>query len=120
MRLRGKPRALALTGRLADGWVPSLFWAKPNRVPELMSRIDSGAAAAGCDPSEIRRIFNVGGRIADGATRDLLEGPPEHWIETLTGFARELGFDTFVFWPAEQPLDQLERFAEEVIPAFRL
>ena len=115
----GKPRALALTGRLADGWVPSLFWAKPELVPEMMSRIDEGAAAAGRAPAEIRRIFNVGGKIVDGATGDLLNGPPEHWIETLRRFALELGFDTFVFWPEDEPLAQLERFADEVVPAVR-
>jgi alkanesulfonate monooxygenase SsuD/methylene tetrahydromethanopterin reductase-like flavin-dependent oxidoreductase (luciferase family) len=115
----GKPRALALTGRLADGWVPSLFWAKPKLVPEMMRRIDEGAAAAGRAPSEVRRIFNVDGRIVDGTTRDLLVGPPEHWIETLTGFALELGFDTFVFWPDDEPLVQLQRFAEEVVPSVR-
>jgi alkanesulfonate monooxygenase SsuD/methylene tetrahydromethanopterin reductase-like flavin-dependent oxidoreductase (luciferase family) len=115
----GKPRALALTGRLADGWVPSLFWAKPERVPEMMRRIDEGAAAAGRAPSEVRRIFNVGGKIADGATSGLLNGPPEHWIETLRNFALELGFDTFVFWPEEEPLVQLQRFAEEVVPGVR-
>jgi alkanesulfonate monooxygenase SsuD/methylene tetrahydromethanopterin reductase-like flavin-dependent oxidoreductase (luciferase family) len=115
----GKPRALALTGRLADGWVPSLFWATPELVPEMMRRIDDGAAAAGRVPSEIRRVYNIGGRIGDGPARDLLHGPPEHWIETLTGFARDLGFDTFIFWPDEEPLDQLRRFAEEVVPAVR-
>jgi alkanesulfonate monooxygenase SsuD/methylene tetrahydromethanopterin reductase-like flavin-dependent oxidoreductase (luciferase family) len=115
----GKPRALALTGGLADGWVPSLFWAKPDLVPEMMARIDDGAAAVGRAPAEIRRIFNVGGKIVDGTARDLLEGPPKHWIETLTGFAVELGFDTFVFWPDEEPLDQLERYAAEVIPGVR-
>jgi alkanesulfonate monooxygenase SsuD/methylene tetrahydromethanopterin reductase-like flavin-dependent oxidoreductase (luciferase family) len=115
----GKPRALALTGRLADGWVPSLFWAKPELVPEMMSRIDEGAAAVGRAPAEIRRIFNVGGKIVDGATRELLKGPPEHWIETLLSFALELGFDTFVFWPDDEPLDQLQRFAHEVVPALR-
>jgi alkanesulfonate monooxygenase SsuD/methylene tetrahydromethanopterin reductase-like flavin-dependent oxidoreductase (luciferase family) len=115
----GKPRALALTGRLADGWVPSLFWAKPELVPEMMRRIDEGATAAGRDPSEIWRIFNVGGKIADGATSGLLSGPPEHWIETLRSLALELGFDTFVFWPEEEPLVQLQRFAEEVVPAVR-
>ncbi|MGH3115428.1 MAG: LLM class flavin-dependent oxidoreductase, partial [Gaiellaceae bacterium] len=52
----GRPRALALTGRLADGWVPSLFWATPELVPAMMRRIDEGAAAAGRDPSEIRRV----------------------------------------------------------------
>jgi alkanesulfonate monooxygenase SsuD/methylene tetrahydromethanopterin reductase-like flavin-dependent oxidoreductase (luciferase family) len=115
----GKPRALALTGRLADGWVPSLSWATPDLVPAMMRRIDEGAAAAGRDPSEIRRVYNVGGTIADGPTNALLDGSPEHWVETLTRFAEELGFDTFVFWPDEEPLLQLERFAEEVVPALR-
>lgn len=115
----GKPRALALTGRLADGWVPSLFWATPDLVPEMHERIDDGAAEAGRDPSEIRRVYNIGGTIADGPTRGLLEGPPEHWDETLTGFASELGFDTFVFWPGDDPLTQAERFAQEVVPGLR-
>jgi alkanesulfonate monooxygenase SsuD/methylene tetrahydromethanopterin reductase-like flavin-dependent oxidoreductase (luciferase family) len=115
----GKPRSLDLTGRLADGWVPSLSWATPELVPELQQRIDEGAVAAGRDPGEIRRVYNVGGTIADGPIRALLQGSPDHWIETLTDFATELGFDTFVFWPADEPLAQLERFAEEVVPGLR-
>ncbi|MDQ3889233.1 MAG: LLM class flavin-dependent oxidoreductase [Actinomycetota bacterium] len=115
----GKPRALALTGRLADGWVPSLFWATPELVPEMQRRIDAGAEAVGRDPSEIRRVYNVGGSITDGPTDGLLKGPPEHWIETLKEFAHELGFDTFVVWPDEDPLAQLERLAGEVVPALR-
>ena len=50
---------------------------------------------------------------------ELLVGPPEHWIDTLTGFAEDLGFDTFVFWPSDEPAEQLERFATEVVPALR-
>jgi alkanesulfonate monooxygenase SsuD/methylene tetrahydromethanopterin reductase-like flavin-dependent oxidoreductase (luciferase family) len=115
----GKPRALALTGRLADGWVPSLSWATPERVPEMQERIDDGAAAVGRAPAEIRRVLNVNGTIADGPAQGLLNGPPEHWAETLAGFAEELGFDTFVLWPDEEPLGQLERFAHEVVPALR-
>lgn len=115
----GKPRALELTGRLADGWVPSLSWATPERVPEMQRRIDDGAAAAGRDPAKVRRLLNVGGTIADGPVKGLLSGPPEHWVETLTRFAEELGFDTFVLWPDEEPLAQLERFAAEVMPALR-
>jgi alkanesulfonate monooxygenase SsuD/methylene tetrahydromethanopterin reductase-like flavin-dependent oxidoreductase (luciferase family) len=115
----GKPRSLELTGRLADGWVPSLSWATPEIVPGLQRRIDEGAALAGREPGEIRRVYNLGGSIADGPTRGLLQGPPEHWIETLAGFAADLGFDTFVFWPADEPLEQLERFAEEVVPGLR-
>jgi alkanesulfonate monooxygenase SsuD/methylene tetrahydromethanopterin reductase-like flavin-dependent oxidoreductase (luciferase family) len=115
----GRPRGLALTGRLADGWIPSLSWATPDLVPALQRRIDDAAAEAGRDPAEIRRVYNVGGTIAAGPTRGLLDGPPAHWIETLTGFTRELGFDTFVFWPAEDPVGQVERFALAVVPALR-
>jgi alkanesulfonate monooxygenase SsuD/methylene tetrahydromethanopterin reductase-like flavin-dependent oxidoreductase (luciferase family) len=115
----GKPRALALTGRLADGWVPSLSWATPGIVRDLHRRVDEGATEAGRDPAEIRRLYNVSGRIVDGPTTGLLDGPVEHWIETLAGFARELGFDTFIFWPTDDQLAQLERFVEEVVPGVR-
>jgi alkanesulfonate monooxygenase SsuD/methylene tetrahydromethanopterin reductase-like flavin-dependent oxidoreductase (luciferase family) len=115
----GKPRALALTGRAADGWVPSLSWATPELVPELARRLDEGAEAAGRAPKEIRRVYNISGTIADGPTQALLHGPPDHWIETLRSFAEELGFDTFIFWPAEEPQAQLERFAQEIVPALR-
>jgi alkanesulfonate monooxygenase SsuD/methylene tetrahydromethanopterin reductase-like flavin-dependent oxidoreductase (luciferase family) len=115
----GKPRSLALTGRVADGWVPSLFWATPELVPAMQRRIDDAAAAAARDPAEIRRVYNIGGRIGDTPTDELLQGRPQDWIDTLGRFATELGFDTFVFWPDEEPLEQLERFAGEVVPALR-
>jgi alkanesulfonate monooxygenase SsuD/methylene tetrahydromethanopterin reductase-like flavin-dependent oxidoreductase (luciferase family) len=115
----GKPHALALTGRMADGWVPSLSWATPELVPQLARRVDEGAEASGRDPKEIRRLYNVSGTIVDGPTQGLLHGTPEHWIETLSGFAEELGFDTFIFWPADEPQAQLERFAQEIVPALR-
>jgi alkanesulfonate monooxygenase SsuD/methylene tetrahydromethanopterin reductase-like flavin-dependent oxidoreductase (luciferase family) len=115
----GRPRALELTGRVADGWVPSIGWATPELVPELTASVDAGAQAAGRDPSEIRRVYNVSGTITDGATTGLLDGPSDHWIETLTTFARDLGFDTFIFWPSGDHVAQLERFAEDVVPALR-
>lgn len=114
-----KPRGLALLGRAADGWVPSLTWARPELVPAMMAAIDEGARGAGRDPAEIRRLLNVSGRIVDGDVSELLVGPPEHWVETLTGLARDLGFDTFLFWPSDEPETQLERFATEVVPALR-
>jgi alkanesulfonate monooxygenase SsuD/methylene tetrahydromethanopterin reductase-like flavin-dependent oxidoreductase (luciferase family) len=115
----GKPRALALTGRAADGWVPSLGWATPDLVPGLSRRVDEGAAESGRDPGEIRRVYNISGTITDGPVRGLLDGPPEHWVEKLASFATDLGFDTFVFWPGDEPDAQLERFAAEVVPALR-
>jgi alkanesulfonate monooxygenase SsuD/methylene tetrahydromethanopterin reductase-like flavin-dependent oxidoreductase (luciferase family) len=116
----GKPRGLALAGRLADGWVPSMSWATPELVPGMSRHIDEAAETAGRNPSEIRRVYNLmGGAITDGPAQGLLQGPPEHWIETLGGFARDLGFDTFVFWPGEDHGAQIERFAREVAPALR-
>jgi alkanesulfonate monooxygenase SsuD/methylene tetrahydromethanopterin reductase-like flavin-dependent oxidoreductase (luciferase family) len=116
----GKPRGLARAGRLADGWVPSLGWATPDLVPEMNRHIDEAAEDAGRSPSDVRRVYNLtGGAIADGPATGLLQGPPEHWIETLSGFAADLGFDTFVFWPSGDLVEQVERFAREVSPALR-
>jgi alkanesulfonate monooxygenase SsuD/methylene tetrahydromethanopterin reductase-like flavin-dependent oxidoreductase (luciferase family) len=114
-----KPRMLSLTGRAADGWIPSLGGAPPEGIAEMVERIEEGAAQAGREPGAIRRLYNVSGVIVDGETRGLLQGPPRHWIETLTGFVVELGFDGFIFWPAEDPLGQIERFAHEVAPGVR-
>jgi alkanesulfonate monooxygenase SsuD/methylene tetrahydromethanopterin reductase-like flavin-dependent oxidoreductase (luciferase family) len=114
-----KPRMLDLTGRLADGWLPSIGGAPPEAVPEMAERLEFGAARAGRDPSAVRRLYNVKGTIADGPVRKRLNGPPDHWIETLTGFVLELGFDSFVFWPEDDVLGQVERFAQEVAPGVR-
>jgi alkanesulfonate monooxygenase SsuD/methylene tetrahydromethanopterin reductase-like flavin-dependent oxidoreductase (luciferase family) len=114
-----RPRALALTGRLADGWVPSLSYAPPDIAADMHARIDAGAEEAGRRPADLRRLYNVRGEITDGAATELLHGSPDHWVETLTGFAVELGFDTFVFWPGSDPSGQAARFAHEVAPGVR-
>jgi alkanesulfonate monooxygenase SsuD/methylene tetrahydromethanopterin reductase-like flavin-dependent oxidoreductase (luciferase family) len=116
-----KPRALALTGRMADGWLsPLMSYAPPEGAPDLQRRIDEAAAEAGRRPAEIRRVYNLPGEITDAPTGELLQGPVEHWVETLTGFALELGFDTFILWPGggDAPR-QVERFAQEVAPQVR-
>jgi alkanesulfonate monooxygenase SsuD/methylene tetrahydromethanopterin reductase-like flavin-dependent oxidoreductase (luciferase family) len=114
-----KPRMLDLTGRLADGWLPSYGGAPPESIREMAKRVDEGAARAGRDATTVRRLYNVSGRIADGPVRERLHGPPDHWIETLTGFVLELGFDSFLFGPAGDVLGQIERFAQEVAPGVR-
>jgi alkanesulfonate monooxygenase SsuD/methylene tetrahydromethanopterin reductase-like flavin-dependent oxidoreductase (luciferase family) len=112
------PRMLSLIGRLADGWVPSLGYASPEKLPEMQGRIDEAAADAGREPEEIRRVYNVNGRIGD-EHRGLLDGPVEHWVEELTRFAVEFGMDTFIYWPSEDHARQVELFADEVVPAVR-
>ena len=107
-------------GRLADGWVPSLPYAPPPVVPELQARIDAGAAKAGRDPAEIRRVYNLIGEISEpGDSDELLAGPVSFWIETLTGFVLDLGFDTLIFWPRGDTRRQLALFTEDVAPAVR-
>ena len=112
------PRMLNLVGRLADGWVPSLFWAPPERLPELHERIDAGAAEAGRKPAEIKRVYNLSGRIG-GEGDGLLEGPASTWTSQLTRFALESGMDTFIYWPTEDHERQVEVFANEIVPAVR-
>jgi alkanesulfonate monooxygenase SsuD/methylene tetrahydromethanopterin reductase-like flavin-dependent oxidoreductase (luciferase family) len=115
-----RPRMLALTGRLGDGWLPSYGYAPPEAIPEMRERIDAAAARESRDPAAIRRIYNVSGAIVDGPVRERLVGPPDHWIETLTSFAVELGFDGFVFAMSDEDvLGQVERFAREVAPGVR-
>jgi alkanesulfonate monooxygenase SsuD/methylene tetrahydromethanopterin reductase-like flavin-dependent oxidoreductase (luciferase family) len=114
----GGPRMLDLIGRLADGWVPSMGWATPDRLPEMHRRIDEGAARAGRDPDEIRRVYNISGIIGEEG-EGLLDGSASRWIEELSRFVLELGMDTFIYWPAEDHVRQVELFASEVVPAVR-
>jgi alkanesulfonate monooxygenase SsuD/methylene tetrahydromethanopterin reductase-like flavin-dependent oxidoreductase (luciferase family) len=120
-----KPRALALTGRVADGWISPLMSYKPPReAAEANLAIDDAAREAGRDPREIRRIYNVQGAFtsaAEGPASDTdqgIVGPPEHWVEVLTHLAVDIGFDTFVLAAPPDP-DALTTFIEDVAPNVR-
>jgi alkanesulfonate monooxygenase SsuD/methylene tetrahydromethanopterin reductase-like flavin-dependent oxidoreductase (luciferase family) len=115
----GGRRTLALVGRAADGWVPSSAWAPPERLGELAARIDDAAAAAGRDPTEIRRIYNLFGLIREPGSDGFLQGAVGQWTDELTGLAIENGIDTFIFGPSGDPIRQTEIFASEVAPAVR-
>lgn len=109
----GGPRMLDLTGRLCDGWVPSSPFLPPRHLEESHRRIDEGARAAGRDPSRIRRIYNLSGRIRSGATAGFLEGDQRHWVDELGELAAGKRMDTFVFMvPDEDPDAQIRAFAE--------
>ena len=112
------PRMLALIGRHADGWIPSYGNAPPERIPEMQRRIDGGAERAGREAAQIRRAYNLSGRIGEGGDGPL-DGPISRWVEELTRFALELGMDTFIYWPQDDHVRQVEVFAQEVAPAVR-
>ncbi|WP_046767506.1 LLM class flavin-dependent oxidoreductase [Jiangella alkaliphila] len=108
------PRALALTGRLADGWVPSVNADVLKRLPELNERVDTAAAEAGRDPSAVRRVYNVGGTITDGVSEGYLAGPVSQWIDELSALAADHRADVLLFGG---PPSQLRTFAEQIVPA---
>jgi alkanesulfonate monooxygenase SsuD/methylene tetrahydromethanopterin reductase-like flavin-dependent oxidoreductase (luciferase family) len=113
-----RPRGMRLIGRMADGWVPSLGYVTFERLRDASAQVDEAAREAGRDPGAIRRILNVGGAFTDGPRGDgPLVGPVDQWIETLSGWAVDPGFDAFVFMPPDAGTTQVERFAAEVAPA---
>lgn len=112
------PRMLRLTGRLADGWLPSLQYIEGGvaSLPELNARIDQAALEAGREPSAVRRMLNVPGRFS--ANRGgLLVGPPAQWAEELTEMALRHGISAFLAMNDDPRF--LQTFAAEVAPAVR-
>lgn len=121
------PKALRLTAQLTDGWaapIPSYLpyekWAGANRI------LDDAAREAGRDPGEVRRIAQVVGTITDSPGELQVEsgsapvrGSAGQWADFLTRLATELPYTSFVFWPEEQSVDQVTRFARDVAPKVR-
>jgi alkanesulfonate monooxygenase SsuD/methylene tetrahydromethanopterin reductase-like flavin-dependent oxidoreductase (luciferase family) len=110
------PQALKLAGQVADGWVPS-FRGDLAKLAGMTRRLDDAAAQAGRNPASIRRILNINGVITNNAANGMLQGSVNQWAEELTDLAINYGFDTFIFWGEGE--GQLQRFAEEVVPAVR-
>lgn len=103
-----KPRMLRLVGAKADGWLPSLSYLKPGDLAAGNEIIDAAARDAERDPREIRRLLNVFGDPAK---------PAEQWVAELLPLAVSDGVGTFILG-SDDPAE-LQRFAEQVIPALR-
>ena len=112
------PRMLRLTGRHGDGWLPSLPYLKggPSDLTEMNRYIDDGARKAGREPSDIRRMLNIGGQIASNSG-GFLNGPPEQWIDDLAGLNRDYGISGFILMADDPGL--IELYAGEIAPAVR-
>ena len=114
-------RALAVTGRLADGWIPSHGFAPPEHVPAMRERVMSAAREAGRDPAEITCAYHMQIRVDERAKArpSLVVGAPGAVADELTSFVK-MGFTAFSFAPDGAGADeQAERLAREVIPAVR-
>jgi alkanesulfonate monooxygenase SsuD/methylene tetrahydromethanopterin reductase-like flavin-dependent oxidoreductase (luciferase family) len=105
------PRMLRLTGRVADGWIPSLGgkFISPEDAPGMQAAVDEGAREAGRDPDAIVRAVNVIG----------LEGDAAAMTDRLASVV-ELGFSTLIASvPDEDPDGFIRRLGEDVGPALR-
>jgi alkanesulfonate monooxygenase SsuD/methylene tetrahydromethanopterin reductase-like flavin-dependent oxidoreductase (luciferase family) len=114
-------RALEATGRLADGWIPSLGFAQPEQASAMRQRILTAAAEAGRDPAEINCVYNVPVRIGDPSDGDpgVVTGSAAEATGRLLGFVR-MGFTSMNFMPVgPDPREQVERLASDVLPALR-
>jgi alkanesulfonate monooxygenase SsuD/methylene tetrahydromethanopterin reductase-like flavin-dependent oxidoreductase (luciferase family) len=98
-----KPRMLKLTGAKADGWLVSMSYLKPGDLQRGNATIDEGATDAGRDPSEIRRMLNIG---PDDATPD-----------NLVRLALEDGVSAFIL-TTDDP-GTIQEWGEEIAPAVR-
>ncbi len=109
-----KPRMLRVTGRLADGWLPSMGYADPDALGPMNATIDEAALAAGRSPEDVRRLYNVfpAGRAGSG-----LRGGTADWAEQLAGLTLEHGMSTFVLGTDDPRL--VQAWAQEVAPELR-
>ncbi|WP_327090254.1 LLM class flavin-dependent oxidoreductase [Nonomuraea sp. NBC_01738] len=115
------PRALAVTGRLADGWIPSYSFAGPQEVKVMRERVLAAAYEAGRAPEEITCAYNIAIRVDEHAepTPGLLSGSPDYLIDTIRGFG-DMGFTAVNLMPGGDGVaEQVERLAGEVVPALR-
>jgi alkanesulfonate monooxygenase SsuD/methylene tetrahydromethanopterin reductase-like flavin-dependent oxidoreductase (luciferase family) len=103
------PRMLRVTGRLADGWLPSIPRLPLDEVPARQEAIDEAARRAGRDPSHVKRVTNVG----DGVLGD----DPSSWADELARLSEQLRFEAFMVNPVST--DHVRRLGEEVAPRLR-
>jgi alkanesulfonate monooxygenase SsuD/methylene tetrahydromethanopterin reductase-like flavin-dependent oxidoreductase (luciferase family) len=123
------PRSFELTGRVADGWaapIPSYLpyerWSDANRA------IDRAAQDHGRDPRAVTRIAQVVGTIDEESrssrlTLDTgqapLRGSAQEWIDALSRLGTSQPFTSFIFWPENEELEQVQRFINDVAPVVR-
>lgn len=113
------PRMLRLTGRLGDGWLPTLEYL-PQGVTTLtgMNRhIDEAAEAAGRSPQSVRRLLNIMNVSIGPASEGFLRGSAAQWVEQLTGTVLDYGISGFLIGGDDPRTAEL--LAHEIAPAVR-
>jgi alkanesulfonate monooxygenase SsuD/methylene tetrahydromethanopterin reductase-like flavin-dependent oxidoreductase (luciferase family) len=123
------PKSLAVTGTLADGWIPGRAsdW-RSDLYQTSRPVVDEAARKAGRDPADVATVYNFPGLITAKprhAVRDSTGrwtgGSVAQWTEELTSAVVEHGAAGFLLFPAGEaaPEVTLGRWAQEIVPAVR-
>ena len=114
-------KALELTGRVADGWIPSMGPAPPAQVKPKMELVRRAAENAGRDPDSLEYAYNVSVRIGGPSADDperRVTGEPDEIVERVLELL-DLGFTVLNFWVGGRRDEQQERLASEVVTPLR-
>jgi alkanesulfonate monooxygenase SsuD/methylene tetrahydromethanopterin reductase-like flavin-dependent oxidoreductase (luciferase family) len=112
-------RMLELVGREADGWLPSMPFAPPERLRGMRDQVRRAAETAGRDPDAITYAYNVVvhvGRRQEG--RPVVSGSPDEVVTGLVRLVDQLGLDAVNLWTAGDERRQREALGE-MLPALR-
>ena len=129
------PRMMEVIGRLSDGWVsPLSTYTSSDETKVRQRQIDESAKNNGRSPGSIRRIAQLVGVIdePEGSAKSEKKpffihekspfvGSASHWVDWLVSSYKDLGLDTFIFWPSVEGEEesQVRIFAEQVVPRVR-
>jgi alkanesulfonate monooxygenase SsuD/methylene tetrahydromethanopterin reductase-like flavin-dependent oxidoreductase (luciferase family) len=113
-----KPRIPLKTGRVADGWLPTLAYLPGGvaNLEKMNTYIAEGAASAGRDTSRIHWLLNISGKFVRSG-QSLLNGPPKQCAQDLAEITLTYGTIGFILAADDTP--SIELFASEVAPATR-
>jgi alkanesulfonate monooxygenase SsuD/methylene tetrahydromethanopterin reductase-like flavin-dependent oxidoreductase (luciferase family) len=105
------PRMMRVTGRLADGWLPSVPRLPVEELDARNAAIDEAAKRAGREPADVVRACNLS-----------LAGAPETWPEQIARLATGHRIEAFFLGPAEDDGDRVgfvRRVGEDTAPRAR-
>src|SRR5438445_288063 len=113
----------------------------PMRPPAILAKtaatldIITKGRKNGRSPRSIRRIAQVVGAIDEREGSEKSDKKPfflhdkkpfigsvSHWVDWLTSSYKELGLDTFIFWPSVEgdEENQVRTFAQQIVPKLRV
>jgi hypothetical protein len=101
---------LRVTGRLADGWLPSVPRLPPEELDARHAAIDDAARSAGRDPAAIVRACNL-----------QLDGEPATWPEQIARLHDRHRIEAFFLGADDggHPVGLVRRLGEEIAPRTR-